>query len=219
LPGLLYLSSYRLGSDPAAIVASRAGARAGLVFNAHDGYVDRLRTWDDECADITALGYACEELDLRDYWAAAPGELAQTLARLDLVWVVGGNTFVLAKAMTLAGFGPALGTARQHSDLVYGGYSAGSCVVGPDLVGIDLMDEPDLIPDGYPADAEALCLALVPFRIVPHVDSDHEESGLAAIALAHLAETGLAFRPLRDGQALVVRDGDVSVAGDPARRR
>ena len=218
MPGVLYLSSYRLGSDPAAIVATQVDARAGLVFNAHDGYPSRLRTWDDECADITALGYACEELDLRDYWAAPPGDLTKTLARLELVWVVGGNTFVLAKAMTLAGFGVALVDARQLGNLSYGGYSAGSCVVGPDLVGIDLMDEPDLVPDGYPADAEAAGLALVPFRIVPHVDSDHEESGLAAVALAHLERTGLAFRPLRDGQALVVRDGAVSVAGVPARR-
>lgn len=217
---LLYLSSYGLGQDPSALVASRPGARAGLVFNARDPWPEaRLRTWDSEVHDLSGLGYDCVELDLREHWSAGPGQLAEALAALDLVWVVGGNTFVLARAMSLAGFGPALRTGLSQGTLVYGGYSAGSCIAGPDLEGIDLMDEPDLVPYGYPADVAIETLGLVPFRIVPHVDSDHEESDVAGVSLAHLRAAGLDHRPLRDGEAFVVRDGAVTLVGaaDPAQ--
>ena len=213
---LLYLSSQGLGGDPSALAAPRAGARAGLVLNALDGYPDRQRNWDRERDDLAGLGYAAEELDLRDSWSSPAGELASRLARLDLVWVVGGNVFVLARAMALAGFGAALADAAARGDLRYGGYSAGSCVAGPDLTGIEAMDEPDLVPPGYPATGvPAACLGLVPFRIVPHVVEANEESAGAAVAVSRLREAGLEFRALRDGEALVVRDGEVTLAGAP----
>ena len=213
---LLYLSSYGIGSDPSALIASRVGARAGLVFNARDPWPgERLRTWGSEVRSLSGLGYDCVEIDLRDYWSAPGGRLGATLAGLDLVWVVGGNTFVLARAMSLAGFGAALRPLLDQGTLVYGGYSAGACIAGPDLEGIDLMDEPDLLPSGYPADAPIETLGLVTFRTVPHVASDHEESDLAGAALAHLQAAGLAHRPLHDGEAFVVRDGVDTLVGSP----
>jgi dipeptidase E len=204
----LYLSSYRLGENPKALqqLVGRSG-RAALVFNALDGSdAGRMRNFERERGDIAALGFECSELDLRDYFGDFAG-LRERLERVDLVWVVGGNTFVLARAMTESCFGAAIVDALVNDRLVYAGYSAGICVTGPDLDGCHLMDEPDVIPDGYSRDAQPTTLRWLPWRIVPHWRSDHDEAPLAELAVEHLLVAGLPFQTLRDGQAFVI-DGD-----------
>jgi dipeptidase E len=152
-----------------------------------------------EADDMRSLGFDAEELDLRQYFHGR-GDLRARLETLALVWVVGGNAFVLARAMTAAGFGPA-----AHDRLeVYAGYSAGACVAGPDLEGIQLMDDPDFVPAGYQPEMPARTLGLVPWRIVPHWRSDHPESENAERAVRHLQAAGLPYRGLRDGEAIVI---------------
>jgi dipeptidase E len=206
----LYLSSFRLGRDRQALrdLVGRAG-RAALVFNACDVYEDsRLRNLERETEDIASLGFECEELDLRSYCEDFEG-LCNRLDTYDLIWVTGGNSFVLAKAMTQARFGQAVRKLLDDGRLVYAGYSAGICVAAPDLEGIRLMDEPDALPDGYPKDVQATTLGWVPWRIVPHWRSQHPEAPLAELAVEHLLHNGLPFRTLRDGQAIVI-EGDES---------
>ena len=146
----LYLSSFRLGRNRGALrdLVGRAG-RAALVFNACGVYGDsRLRTLERETRDIASLGFECEELDLRSYFEDFEG-LRNRLYTYDLIWVVGGNTFVPARAMNQSRFGQALSKPLDDERLVYAGYSAGICVAAPDLEGIHLMDGPDTLPDGY----------------------------------------------------------------------
>jgi dipeptidase E len=205
----LYLSSFRLGSDRGALrdLVGRAG-RAALVFNACDVFGDgRLRNLERETEDIASLGFECEELDLRSYFEDFEG-LRNRLSTYDLIWVVGGNSFVLARAMTLSRFVQAVSKPLDDGRLVYAGYSAGICVTTPDLEGIHLMDEPDARPDGYPMDVEATTFGWVPWRIVPHWRSQHPEAPLAELAVEHLLYNGLPFRTLRDGQAIVVEGDD-----------
>ena len=114
--------------------------------------------------------------------------------------MVGKNTFVLARAMTQSRLGDALLGPMSDGHLVYGGYSAGSCVVTPDLEGIQLMDDPEVIPHGYSENVRPQTLHLVPWRIVPHWRSDHPESADAERAVEYLRQSGLDFRTLRDGE-------------------
>jgi dipeptidase E len=200
----LYLSSYRIGTNPDALVAlTNEPRRAALVFNARDVYPDRLRHLARDFEDLRELGFRCEELDLRSYFDDFDG-LSKRLSNVELIWAVGGNSFVLARAMTLSRFGEALHEPLSNEKLAYGGYSAGTCVAAPDLEGINLMDEQDARADGYPEDTPEHTLGLVPWRIVPHWRSDHPESALAEIAVGYLLQSGFAFQTLRDGQALVV---------------
>jgi dipeptidase E len=212
-PVKLYLSSFRMGSDRDALrdLVGRAGraGRAALVFNACDVYGDnQLRNLEREAEDITSLGFECEELDLRTFFEDFEG-LRNRLETYDLLWVVGGNSFVLAKAMTQSRFEQAAFEPLDDGRLVYAGYSAGICVTAPDLEGIGLMDEPDELPDGYPKDVRATTLGWLPWRIVPHWRSQHPEAPLADLAVEHLLHSSLPFRTLRDGQAIVV-EGDAS---------
>lgn len=200
----LYLSSYRLGAHPEALseLAGESG-RAGLVLNALDVYADRLRVLPREIEDIGTLGFQCEELDLREYFDDLDG-LRRQLLTLDLLWVVGGNSFSLARAMTRARFNEAIAEPLHEDRIVYAGYSAGVCVTAEDLAGVHLMDQPDAIADGHPAGVSATTLGWLPYRVIPHWHSDHPESPAADLAVAYLLDQGLPFRTLRDGREIVV---------------
>ncbi|MGI8976677.1 MAG: Type 1 glutamine amidotransferase-like domain-containing protein [Thermomicrobiales bacterium] len=202
---MIYLSSYRMGINAGVLRTCGETERAGIVFNALDVFgPSRLRSWDREAGDLSQLGYESEELDLRQY-SHDPEGLAKRLDSLDLVWVVGGNAFVLARAMTTSGFGTALALALGRG-MIYAGYSAGACVAGPDLRGIDLMDNSNDVPEGYDANTPADTLRLVPFRIVPHWESDHPEAASAQRAVAYLERHSLDYRAIRDGEALILGD-------------
>lgn len=209
----LYLSSFQVGGDgellrwPAGDPGAGRRGRCGIVYNALDSSEGaRERHGAAQVDAMSALGYDCEELDLRECFGAG-GEvrLAARLRELDLLWITGGNAYVLARAMDLSGFGAALAGPLRAGTLTYAGYSAAACVAGPDLRGIDLMDEPDALPDGYDPASRPLGLGLVDYRIVPHWRSDHHEAELAGVAAAWLEREGLAHRCISDGDVVVVR--------------
>ena len=208
----LYLSSYGLGTPPIELHASRPGARAAIVLNALDQFgPSRARDLDHEAADLRGIGYAGDELDLRVFFGEGKS-LTERLSQYDLVWVVGGNSFVLARAMTASGFADALTAQSGREAFAYAGYSAGAVVAGPDLEGIDLVDDPAVYPDDYPADVPASTLGLVPFRVIPHWRSPHPESAAIDNVVTDLKQRGLDHRCLRDGQALFGRaTGDLAL--------
>ena len=202
---MMYLSSYRMGRHAERLRAPSGSGRAAIICNALDIFsVTRLRNWEREASELAELGYASEELDLRQYFGDAD-ELARRLDSVDLIWAVGGNAFVLARAMTASGFGSVLRPAMERG-LIYAGYSAGACVTGPDLRGIELMDDPNELLEAYDASMPARTLELLPFRIVPHWQSDHPESESADRAIEYLQHHSLEYRAIRDGEALIVGD-------------
>src|SRR5580765_6774454 len=105
----LYLSSFRFG-DRIDLLLDMAGqgARAGIVMNAVD-FIPKeqreayARNVYDPAAILRAHGLQTSELDLRAYFGDAEG-LARALVGLDLVWVGGGNSFLLRRAMRQSGF-------------------------------------------------------------------------------------------------------------------
>jgi dipeptidase E len=177
------------------------------VLNALDLDPRRSDLFAGEADALRKIGFECNELDLRSYFGDVDG-LRDCLDRVDLVWVVGGNTFVLARAMNASRFADAIASPLDDGRIVYGGYSAGACVTGPDLVGCHLMDDADKLPDGYDAAMPATPLGWLPWRIVPHWRSDHEESARAERAAAYLLDAGLPFQVLRDGRVFIVNGRD-----------
>jgi dipeptidase E len=214
----LYLSSYRFGSATDRLVALvPAGARCAVVSNALDLIPDEsrrsyARNVHDPLAGLADMGFSPFDLDLRRWFGDAAG-LERELADVDMVWAVGGNTFLLRRAMAQSGLDAILQRRLAEGSLAYGGWSAGACVAGSSLRGIDLMDEPDAVAEGYAPAPIYEGLGLVDFVIVPHFASDHPEAQAAEISAAWLAEQGIAHRTLRDGEAVVRVGDEVEIVG------
>jgi dipeptidase E len=129
--------------------------------------------------------------------------LRAALAAYDMVWAVGGNAFILRRAMKQSGFDDVITGMLERDEIVYGGYSAGAVVAAPSLEGIHLMDDPDDAPSGYDPETVWDGLGLIDHAIVPHYRSPHPETAAADRAVRHLMGRGLRYRALRDGEAIV----------------
>ena len=100
--------------------------------------------------------------------------------------------------------------------LVYGGWSAGACVAAPSLKGLELMDDPHVLADGYDPAPVWEGLGLIDAAIVPHYRSDHEEAGAAEEVVAWMLEHRVPHRTLRDGDVLIQRGETLELhAGRP----
>lgn len=204
----LYLASARTGdSIPELLRMAGPGARVGVISNAVDFIApgDReayRRKVHDPVADFVAQGLDAYDLDLRTYFRR-PRALLEELERTRLVWAVGGNAFLLRRAMRQSGFdalAPGLVWAER---LVYGGWSAGACVAGPSLRGLELMDDPAALAEGYDPEPVWEGLGLVDAALVPHWRSGHAESEAAEACAAWMAANGVPYRALRDGDVLI----------------
>lgn len=204
----LYLSSFRFGDAFQHLLdMAGKGARAGIVMNAVDFIPQEhreayARNVYDPAAILRQHGLQAADLDLRTYFGDAEG-LARDLADIDLVWCAGGNSFLLRRAMRQSGFDRVGVELIEQDKLVYGGWSAGAVVACPDLRGIDLMDDPNQLAEGYDPAPVYDGLNLIPFHIVPHYESDHRESEAAGRAAAWFLDQALPYRTMRDGDVLI----------------
>ena len=217
----LYLSSFRLGDSTERLLSLLGnGRRACVISNALDHLSPDARARSkaafDQIRALADIGIEASELDLRDYFANIAG-LQDRLSRYDLVWLRGGNAFVLRRAMIASGFDHAVRALLKDDAIVYGGFSAGAVVATPTLRGIELMDPPNEVPDGYSKDVIWHGLGLIGFSLVPHYRSDHPEAPLAERAVQFLQQSGMPYRTLVDGEVLVVDGMDTRLY--PVRSR
>ena len=126
-----------------------------------------------------------------------------------MVWVCGGNSFILRRAMAQSGFDEVITDLLASDKVVYGGYSAGACVMAPTLLGIDLCDDPEVVPQSYHTEIIWDGLGLVDYSIVPHYKSNHPESPLLDETVTFLEDRGMPFKTLRDGEAIII-NGDTT---------
>lgn len=204
----LYLSSFRVGDDTEGLkkLIGKAGARVAVIVNALDSDDDLERkgsSLEYELESMRSLGFSPEHVDLREYFNT-PGRLATDLAHFDALWVRGGNTFILRKAMEKSGFKEVIDKLIRTNKLVYAGYSAGIAVLAPSLRGVELVDDPDAEADGYDPDIIWEGYGLIDFYPIVHYDSDHPESHLVDKELAHITSLGIKYRALRDGDTIII---------------
>lgn len=203
----LYLSSFRLGDHPERFVSMVTGERrVAIICNAidHEEPVRRAKAH-QELAWLTELGFGAAYLDLRDWFGVPSERMEGVLASYDAVWLRGGNVFMLRHALARSGADRALVNLLRRDALVYAGYSAGPCVLAPSLRGLELCDDPSIVPAIYGEPVTWEGLGVLDHAFVPHIDSpDHFETELVAEVAAHYRAANTPHLTLRDGQALII---------------
>lgn len=205
----MYLSSYRLGDNPqqlADLIGSNK--RVAVIANSIDFGNDPQRRKDGvqrEIDDLTSLGLQPEELDLRDYFGK-PLELEKKLSEYGTLWVRGGNTFILRRAFKESGMDEWLIRQKDNKELVYAGYSAGVCILSPTLKGLELVDDPIIVSEGYPKEIVWEGLNLISFAFAPHFESPgHPETEAVGKEVEYYKKAGVEYRALHDGEVIIIK--------------
>lgn len=205
----LFLSSFRFGNVPQELVRLTGdNKQAVIIVNACDELpeADRQIRVRQEVALLHELGFNSTEIDLRRYFnnSQQQAELNNLLTAAGLVWVRGGNSFVLRRAMKASGFDVLITDLLNRDAIVYGGYSAGACVLSPSLKGIDMVDNPHVVPAGYDPAIVWEGLALIPYAVVPHYKSILPESEAVDRLVEYYINHHVLFKALRDEEVVVV---------------
>lgn len=211
----LYLSSFRNGNKPEELLRLLgSGRKTALIFNAQDwkSDEDRKTDLDQETERLQSIGLQPEEVDLRQYFGKSE-VLKELLAGFDLVWVRGGNVFVLRRAFKQSGADKIITELVNEDEVVYGGYSAGVDIMQPHLHGIELVDDPNVVPKGYEPQIIWDCLGLIPYCVAPHYKSDHPESADVDKTVAYYIDNHIPFLALRDGEAIVIEGDNQTIVG------
>lgn len=198
----LYLSSRFIPSpdELATLIGKPLNAiSVALVPNSKDFFAERARNYliNDFVVYMEQLGFTVEIVDLREY--SDTTALKQKLANHDLIWAMGGNTFNLRYEMKRSGFEKIIRDLLDEG-VVYGGDSAGALVAGISIAGVESADKPqfaeEVISEG---------LNLVPFFLLPHVDSPGYSQVVSVFKDLHGG--GDKIIELKDSQAAIF-DGD-----------
>ncbi len=204
----MYLSSFRLGDHPEELVKLFGiNRKIAVIANATDDLQnkeERALKVAREIEWLNALGLEADEVDLRDYFNK-PEKLKERLKEYGGCWVRGGNGFNLVRAAQQSGFDKIILDKNRESDFVYAGYSAGICFLTPDLHGIELVDDPNVIPVGYNPEIIWEGLGILDFYIAPHYRSpNHPESSMIEKLVAYYEAHHMRYKALRDGEVILI---------------
>lgn len=213
----LYLSSYMLGDhrDHLLSISGGAGSKVAIITNALDAMPldirpGHIKTKYDPLAYFSQNQFNPSLVDLRLYFGR-PTDLGAMLGQYSVIWALGGNSFLLRRAMRDSGFDMIIGELLERG-IIYGGWSAGACVAGDRMDAVAIMDEPDATAPGYvTTDPLRAGMGLVPFTVIPHYDSDHFEAPLAEKAVAWAKARSIEHVALRDGEVIVMNKDVVRV--------
>lgn len=211
----LYLSSYGLGNQPEKFTSLiGANKRTAIIANAWDLSTpeERAGGLPEKLEALRGLGLEPEELDLRDYFRRRE-LLEKKIKEFGTLWILGGNSFVLLRAMNMSGFTNCVVPLVIANEVVYAGYSAGVVTATPDLHGIELVDDPIPVPEGYNKQTPWKGLSLIDFRIAPHYRSNHPESEATEQVVKYFKDNKLPYKALRDGEALVINGKSLELVG------
>lgn len=203
-----YLSSYKIGSEEKKLqlLTKDGNKKVAYINNALDFATDlerRNKSDEQDIQDLERLGFTVDILDLRHYFQNKKG-LQERLEDYDVMWVRGGNTFVLAQSFKLSGFDRILKSYFENNkNKLYGGYSAGICILGPTLNGLHLVDDPNQYPYGDASRTVWDGLNIVNYAFAPHYKSDHMESADIDKYIEYMINHKIPFRALKDGEVII----------------
>ncbi len=148
---------------------------------------------------IAELSFSYTEIDIV---GKTEEELKKALSLCDIVYVEGGNTFYLLKAVRGSGFEKVVKEAIDNG-VVYWGVSAGSYIACPSIVVATWSDRFDRF-----GVTDWSAMNLVPFLIKAHYTTDMLKS-----LKERACDLQIPMRLLNDKQAVIVIGGEAKIIG------
>ena len=189
------------------LIGKSSEIKTALITNAFDykSPDDRKIKYELVSSELTRVGFDLYDVNLKNYHNE-PERLQSDLIGFDMIWICGGNVFLLRELCKQSGLDQILVNVLE-SGVVYGGDSAGAIIVGPSLTGFDQVDHTD-----YVEEIIYEGLGLVDFVVTPHNGNPKFQSALDEIKV-DLKSRGQIFEVINDNQAVVVNGGVRKVVG------
>ncbi len=204
----LYLSSFHLGNQPERLLELfNDEPNVAIISNAKDylPITDRREKLAEQIENLKSVGIESSGINLRDF--KNPESLKIALKKYNGLWIVGGNAFLLRRAMYDSSFDLVIKELLADGKFVYAGYSAGSVVTGKSMHGLELVDDANAVKAIYDSEIIWDGLNLIPYSIAPHYQSDHPESLAIEKVVDYFRKESIPFRPLKDGEVIII-DGE-----------
>lgn len=126
-----------------------------------------------------------------------------------MVWVYGGNTFVLKRAYEQSGFGEIVKEMILKDEIIYAGFSAGVVILSKSLKGLEIVDDPEIVPEGYEKDFSWDGLGILDYNIAVHYKSDHPESAGINKEIEYCQKNNISYKTLSDGEVIVINGEEI----------
>ena len=162
------------------------------------GFFIRIGKW-----ALRFSGLKVEELEISQ---ARFEQIRTTLAKNDIIFVAGGNTFFLLQELRRTGADQLI-IEEVNKGKLYIGESAGAIVACPDIGYSSIMDDPKKAADL----TDYTGLGLVDFYVVPHYQSREFKDSSEQMVQENQAQKKLAI--INDHQAIWVWDEGVEILG------
>lgn len=204
-----YLSSYKLGNETEKLktLIKNTSEKFGYIPNALDftgaDQADVRQHCEKDIKDLSLYGVKVEMLDLKNYFEKE-NELKTKLTELGGLYISGGNTFVLRQAMKLSGLDKIIIENSFPNNFLYIAYSAGACLLSPDLKQYAITDNVKDFP--YKQIKEQIWegLNILNFVFQPHYHSDHPETQSTDKEIEYCIANKILFKAYKDGEVLVI---------------
>lgn len=153
---------------------------------------------------LEGLGLTVDELEVS---TASKDNVREKLAKNDMIFVGGGNTFFLLQELKRSGADQIIAREVAKGKL-YIGESAGAIAACPDIGYSAEMD----VPGKAPELTDYTGMGLVDFYVVPHMG--HPEMGPAANSIIEKYSSLLGLKVIDDHQVILIEGDKVSILSE-----
>ena len=153
---------------------------------------------------LEELGLTVDELEVS---TASKDNVREKLAKNDMIFVGGGNTFFLLQELKRSGADQIIAREVAKGKL-YIGESAGAIAACPDIGYSAEMD----VPGKAPELTDYTGMGLVDFYVVPHMG--HPEMGPAANSIIEKYSSLLGLKVIDDHQVILIEGDKVSILSE-----
>lgn len=153
---------------------------------------------------LEELGLTVDELEVS---TASKDNVREKLAKNDMIFVGGGNTFFLLQELKRSGADQIIAREVEKGKL-YIGESAGAIAACPDIGYSAEMD----VPGKAPELTDYTGMGLVDFYVVPHMG--HPEMGPAANSIIEKYSSLLGLKVIDDHQVILIEGDKVSILSE-----
>ncbi len=201
---LLYISSKKFGKDTTFLKdwITKHNNEIALIPNALDskGEEKLQKNLKEDIELLEEIGFKINIIDLKEYFGKYD-KLKEKLSNYNTYCVMGGNVFVLNKAIKLSNFDMFLKEKKNDDNYLYIGYSAGSCVLSKNLKPLAMVDEPISFYGKTNIDYEGV--GFIDYTIIPHYKSDYHKSELIDNLVLECQKQKIKFKTIKDGEVII----------------